>query len=234
MRTKALLGLAVLAASVVTSVAQQNVYSLNIVGYVNKPVEAQKFYLLHNPLNKANSGGNNVTNLIALDDTWDGTLLYTFENGSLFVAATYVAGLGWFSDDVAKAVLPPGKGFYLYPTKAGTVTFVGEVLGTSAAGNGATNTIAGGLKFNLVGSPFPAAQSLTAMGLTGQDGDIVYRYSTALNKLNPITFVGGLGWYDDSIPDGGPVVGPTLDVGEGIFYYNPNTDFVWRQFFTVQ
>ena len=206
----------------------QNVYSLNIVGYVNKTVEANKFYLLENPLTQANSGGNNVTNLIKLDDTWDGSLVYGFENGSLYVAATYVAGLGWFSDDPAKAVLAPGKGFYLYPTKAGTVTFVGEVV------TGATNTIAGGNKYNLVGSPFPAAMTLTDLGLTGVDGDIVYRYSTTANKLNPITFVGGLGWYDDSVPNGGDVKGPALDVGEGIFYFNPNTDFTWKQSFTVQ
>jgi len=204
------------------------VYSLNIVGYVNKPVEALKFYLLENPLTQANSGGNNVTNVIKLDDTWDGTLVYGFENGSLYVASTYVAGLGWFSDDPAKAVLTPGKGFYLYPTKAGTVTFVGEVTLSS------TNTLAGGNKYNLVGSPYPASLSLTALGLTGVDGDIVYRYSTAANKLNPITFVGGLGWYDDSVANGGPVAGPALDVGEGIFYFNPNTDFTWKQAFTVQ
>jgi hypothetical protein len=227
MRTKALLGLAVLAVSAATCVAQ-NVYSLNIVGYVNQPVEANKFYLLENPLTQVNSGGNNVTNLIKLDDTWDGSLVYGFENGALYVAATYVAGFGWYSDDVTKAVLDPGKGFYLYPAKAGTVTFVGEVVQTN------TMTIAGGNKFNLVGSPFPAALSLNALGLTGVDGDIVYRYSTAANKLNPITFVGGYGWYDDAVANGGPVEGPALNVGEGIFYFNPNTDFTWKQSFTVQ
>jgi hypothetical protein len=194
----------------------------------------QKFYLLENPLNKANSGGNNITNLITLDDTWDGTLLYGFDSGALYVAGTWVAGLGWAEDDVNKAVMPPGKGFYLYPTKAGTVTFVGEVAGTSAAGNGVTNTLTGGSKFNLVGSAFPAAQSLTAMGLTGADGDIVYRYNTAQGKLTTVTFVAGLGWYDDTVANGGPVEGPSIDVGEGFFYFNPNTDFVWKQFFTVQ
>jgi len=227
MRTKALLGLAALAAGAVTCVAQNNVYSLNIVGYVNQPVQANKFYLLENPLTKANSGGNNVTNIISLDNSFDGTLLYTFENGGLVVAATYVADFGWFSDDPAKAVLTPGKGFYLFPTAGGTVTFVGEVTLSS------TNTLTGGSKFSLVGSPYPAAMSLTALGLTGRDGDIVYRYSTTANKLSPVTYVADYGWYDDSAPNGGPVVGPNLNVGEGIFYFNPSSAFDWKQSFTV-
>jgi len=228
MRTKALVGLAVLAAGAVTCVAQNNVYSLNIVGYVNVPVEAQKFYLLENPLTKANSGGNNITNLVpTLNNTFDGSIIYTFESGKLSVAATYVADYGWYSDIPAQADLPPGKGFYLYPTAAGTVTFVGEVV------LGSTNVLTGGNNFNLVGSPYPAAMSLKALGLTGQDGDIVYRYSTAKNSLSPVTFVADYGWYDDAAVNGGPVEGPALNVAEGIFYYNTKADFQWKQSFSV-
>ena len=235
MRTKALLGLAVLTASAVTCVAQ--VYSLNIVGYVNKQVNPNKFYLLGNPLDKSNSGGNNVTNVIpTLPATFDGSIVFTFANGTLSPAATYVTVLGGWSVDVpAAADLPPGRGFYLFtgadvPANS-TVTFVGEVVGTSNTGR--TNTLTGPQKFSLISSPFPAAMNLKTMGLTGQDGDLVYRYNTTSGALGqPTTFVQVLGgWSDDA---GSPPEGPTIDVGEGFFYFNNNADFVWKQYFTVQ
>ena len=234
MRTKALLGLAVLTASAVTCVAQ--VYSLNIVGYVNKQVNPNKFYLLGNPLDKSNSGGNSVTNVIpTLPATFDGSTLFTFDNGTINIGATYVSVLGGWSVDVpAAAELPPGRGFYLLtgadvPANS-TITFVGEVVGTSNTGR--TNTLPGGNKFSLVASPFPAAQSLKAMGLTGQDGDTVYRFNDANGTFVPTTYVQVLNAWSDDV--GSPPEGPTLNVGEGIFYYNTQSDFVWKQYFTVQ
>src|SRR5260370_42625696 len=50
MRTKALLCAAALAAGAVTSMAQSNVYSLNVVGYVNKSFQNGFFTLVCNPL----------------------------------------------------------------------------------------------------------------------------------------------------------------------------------------
>ena len=60
-----------------------------------------------------------------------------------------------------------------------------------------------------------------------KDGDIVFRYSTADNKLNPFTFVEGYGW------DPGVADGPTLNVGEGFYYYNAGAAVEWKQSFTV-
>ena len=51
MRTKVLLCAAALAASLATSMADTNVYSINVVGYVNKTVKANIWYLWGNPLN---------------------------------------------------------------------------------------------------------------------------------------------------------------------------------------
>src|SRR5436309_353228 len=59
MRTKVLLGLAVLAAGAATSMAQSNVYSLNIVGYCNVPVKGG-YSFLSNPLD---NGNNSATTL---------------------------------------------------------------------------------------------------------------------------------------------------------------------------
>src|SRR6267378_4268086 len=60
MRTKTLLCAAALAAGVVSSMAQSNVYSLNVVGYVNKPFKNGLYTLVSNPLN----GTNNTLNTI--------------------------------------------------------------------------------------------------------------------------------------------------------------------------
>ena len=65
MRTKTLLSTAaLLAAGVATPMAQSsNVYSLNVVGYVNVPVYGGGQYnMICNPLNNAN---NNITNLFS-------------------------------------------------------------------------------------------------------------------------------------------------------------------------
>ncbi len=59
MRTlKALLCLSALAAGIATTVAQSNVYSLNIVGYVNVPVPSG-YSLLANPLKAGVTNGAN-------------------------------------------------------------------------------------------------------------------------------------------------------------------------------
>ena len=75
MRTKALLGLAALAVGLSTSVAQ-NVYSLNVVGYVNVSLQPNKLYFLSVPLVPA--GGNfSITNSIVLDSNQDFASLYS-------------------------------------------------------------------------------------------------------------------------------------------------------------
>jgi len=229
MRTKALLGLAVLTASAVTSMAQ--VYSLNIVGYVNQPVAATKYYLLENPLTKGTApGANAITNVITgLNDTFGQSVLYTYENGALVAAETYFAGFGWFPGTTE---LTPGKAFYLYPTAAGTVTFVGEVV--------LTNTISLKPGYNMVGSAYPANLELATLGLTGQNtavSDIVYRYASDTGVFNPITYFNGYGWFDSGFPGGtgGDPKGPKLNVGEGVWYYNANPAAIdWKQAFTVQ
>ena len=80
MRTKSLLGLAALAVGLTSASAQ--VYSLNVVGYVNVPLAANKMSFVSVPL--APSGGNyNITNTIALSDAQDGATIFAW------------AGTGW-------------------------------------------------------------------------------------------------------------------------------------------
>src|SRR5437016_2865233 len=103
MRTKTLLlTAAVVAAGVASSMAQSNVYSLNIVGYVNIPVVKNKVYMLNNAFDTGISnnaianvllepyfGGTNGVPDPALDGNWDGTLLYTFKPGVGYVQEGY-------------------------------------------------------------------------------------------------------------------------------------------------
>src|SRR5437899_2710664 len=67
MRTKTLICAAALAAGALTSWAQSNVYSLNVVGYVNVALVGGAgggtFTMIANPLNRTDANGNNITNL---------------------------------------------------------------------------------------------------------------------------------------------------------------------------
>jgi len=242
MRTKTLLLTAALvAAGVASSMAQSNVYSLNIVGYVNVNVQSNTFYLLGTPLD--DGAGDIVTNVLPLNGSFDNgssqSFIYKFVNGIVTPVETYFNGFGWFPGTNRIA---PGTGYYFYPVTNATITYVGSVVLSS------TNALKPG--FSLVSSEYPAAASLTALGLNGspaaQSGntqDFVYRYSNG-NLGDISTYFGGnpaYGWFEttNGTPvgggTGGPTNGPTLNVGEGFFYFNSDTvnTVNWAQSFTV-
>src|SRR5436305_926182 len=76
MRTKTLLCAAALAAGALTSMAQSNVYSLNVVGYYNLPLGANQKLMIANQLNTTNNQiGSILTSLPA------GSLLFKFSGG---------------------------------------------------------------------------------------------------------------------------------------------------------
>ena len=82
MRTKSiLLGAALLAAGVATSMAQvSNVYSVNVVGYVNLNL-TNGLNLISNPLDAVGNGGaasNTIANVFGVVP--DGTQVYKFTN----------------------------------------------------------------------------------------------------------------------------------------------------------
>src|SRR5690349_15003713 len=116
MRTKALLCCAALAAGIATSMAQSNVYSLNIVGYVNTPIAAG-FNLIANPLDNGTNDLNSLFPGAATGDT-----IYLFNNGS-FTSASSLFGT-WSPDPT----LLPGTGIFYQAGAAFTNTFVGNVM----------------------------------------------------------------------------------------------------------
>jgi len=218
--------------------AQSNVYSLNIVGYVNVNVTSNQFYLLENPLD--DGAGDIITNVLPLNGSFDNgnvqTALYKFNNGSIQPVETYFNGFGWFP---GTNTIKPGTGFYIFPITNATLTFVGSVTLSNTA------SLASG--FSLVGSPYPAAASLLALGLTGgasatnssANPDAVYRYTPGVGLNDISTYFNGYGWYEtiNNNPvggTGGSTNGPTLNVGEGFFYFDANAGPVtWSQSFTV-
>jgi len=156
MRTKALLCAAAVAAGALTSMAQSNVYSLNIVGYVNTPM-VTGYNLLGNPLD---NGTNDLASLFP--NASFGDTVYTFVGGS-FQSAVY---FGSWSPD---AVLAPGLGFFYNAGAPGTNTFVGNVL----TGTQTVNIPAG---YSMVASKIPIAATLGNLNFPANFGDTVYYY----------------------------------------------------------
>lgn len=154
MRTKTLfLSAAALAAGVLSSMAQANVYSVNVVGYVNKTIPPNQFVLLANPLVAA------TNDVVTLGAALPNKSTVQIWNGTGFTIASKTVA-GW---DV-NFPIAPGTGFFVKtPSTATTVTntFVGSVV----IGFGQTNSVSlpGGV-FSLVGSPIPVAGTLADSG----------------------------------------------------------------------
>src|ERR1035437_9012958 len=130
MRTKVLLCAAAMAASL-ASLSAQNVYSLNVVGYVNVTLPAQQFYAVANPLDASVggtvAGGNDVTNLFATGIT-GGSTISTFNstlNDYDSPPITFSARTSAWDGNVT---MQPGKAVLFYNNGADdtAVTFVGQ------------------------------------------------------------------------------------------------------------
>jgi len=157
MRTKALLAAAtMLAAGLATSLAQSNVYSLNVVGYVNKPLTAG-FNLIANPLN---NGTNSLSSLFPSAGFGDTVFTYNPAGGT-FTSSLY---LGSWDPNL---VIAPGQGFWYGANAAMTNTFVGEVMQGSL-----TNPIP--LGFSLKSSQVPQADTLGNLNFPAGFGDTVF------------------------------------------------------------
>jgi hypothetical protein len=238
MRTKTLLCAAALAAGVVSSMAQSNVYSLNVVGYVNYKLNGSFAYnLIVNPLNNAN---NNITNLFTgLPSSQDGSAIARWNpNISDFQPDTYTydgAGAVWRKNggsDTSGFQLKPGEAvFYINQGGDLTNTYVGEVVQGPY-----TNTLVGGFAYNAVGSSAPLGGNFTnsIAGLVPGDGDNILIWNVATTDIDPVYAVydqAGHVWRD---PSSNPNPNINVAPGQGFFYVNQNANNVWVRNFTVQ
>ena len=177
MRTKALLCAAALAAGALTSMAQGNVYSLNIVGYVNVPF-VTGYNLVANPLDNGTNDLNSLFPNAGLGDA-----VYAFVNGG-FTSSTF---FGSWSPDLT---VTPGGGIFYQAGAPFTNTFVVNVM----TGN-LTNPIPAG--FSIKSSQVPQSDTLGNLGFPANLGDAVYYFrngayvsSTYFGSWNPDLTVG--------------------------------------------
>ena len=220
MRTKALLGLAALAVGLSTSVAQ-NVYSLNVVGYLNVTVKGNGYTLCANQLNNGTNGINQV-----LPNAPDDAQVLKFANNTY--TPNVASGGVWYdagTGNPSTVRLNPGEGwFYFNPGVAGTLTLVGEV----PQGSGLTVNLPA--NYSLVGTYTPQALELSATNGFAVVDDMQY-LSFANNTYVPAIAAGGA-WFDAGTGNPATII-PA--VGQGWFLYNPTpVHHDWVRNFTVQ
>jgi hypothetical protein len=212
MRTKTLLCAAALAAGVVTSMAQSNVYSLNVVGYYNVPMNANQKVLLGNQLNTTN---NTLAGIIPNPPPL--SQFFKF-NGGFSTYQFDDVDLVWTPN--GNVSLAPGEGGFFISPVATTLTFVGEVMQGSL-----TNTLPVNTKVIRTSIVPQAGRVSTDLGLPGE----------ALDQL--FTFNGGFTTYQfDDVDLVWTPSEPTNNVGGAFFYIkaNGNTQVNWVRNFTVQ
>ncbi len=197
----------------------QNVYSLNIVGYVNQTIPPG-FSLIANPLSGGTSNG--VTEVMVVPDA---SIVSTF-NGISYDTRTLDTG-DWYDSNfnvTSTPTVPPGRGFFFFnPGAAYTNTWVGTVV----PGPGATNSLSLPPGFSLVGSVLPVAgANITAapVSLPAIDASIV----STFNGIAYTTKTLDTGdWYDVNFNITTP---PSYTVGQGFFFFNPGATAQWKQY----
>ncbi len=222
MRTKTLvLAAALTAAGLASSLAQSNVYSLNVVGYVNKVLTGNSKYTgVANPLNTTN---NTLAGLLGGAGVGlpSGSQVLKWSPGAAdFTTYGKVAfGSGWTGGG-ATATLNPGEGALVLTSGANdyTNTFVGEVL----QGSLTNATLAG---YQLIGNKVPDTGTAPTIGLVPGNGSQLLKWDTALQDW--VTYgkvIFGSGWTPAP---------PVINVAEG-FMLNANANYNWVRNFTVQ
>jgi len=214
MRTKALLCAAALAAGIATSMAQSNVYSLNVVGYYNVSIPAGQMTVIANQFNTTN---NTLGALIPSPPA--GTLFYKYVSGTGWVTYNFDEfDLKWLPN--ANVTLNPGEGglFKNVTSSTMTLTFVGEVPQGSL-----TNPLPVGLAIR--SSMVPQAGKVTTdLGYPAVAGDLVYKYVAPTGWVTYNFDEFDLKWLPSE---------PTFGVGEG-FFSRKNAAIDWTRNFTVQ
>jgi len=220
MRTKTLLLTAALtAAGALSSMAQ--VYSVNIVGYINLTVP-KGYSMIANQLNA--TPDNKLETI--LPNPPENTTIYKF-NGTTYVSYNFSAdNPGWFP---AGGTLAPGEGAFvrvdptqIAPATSTTFTFVGEVKLVSAT------PVANG--YSIISSVVSQSDTLDNLGLPARENDNVYFF-------NPVTgSYKNHNYSADNSPAGWFPVNPTPQVGESFFFRGDGSQGparTWNRSFNV-
>ncbi len=215
MRTKTLLLTAALAAAgAATSMAQ--VYSVNMVGYINQSLP-NGFSMLANHLN--HSPDNKLETVMPSPP--ENTTVYQFNpSAGGYVIKSFSEG-AW-GGDAADILLDPGRGVFINTT-AYTHTFVGEVQLNSS--------IPMKQGFNIYGSVLPQKLPIDAaqpagLNLIAQEGDQIYMW-------NGVGY--NIGSFSEGAWGGDFSASPEPNVGEAFWYVSLAADGTrnWARTFSV-
>lgn len=205
MRTKSLyLAALALAGGTLAASAQSNVYSLNIVGYVNTVLKGNGAYtLVANPLAAPT---NDLVSLVgnALPNK---SQVVVFDSGTgVYTTASKISG-SWNTN----LSLPVGTGFFV--KNSGTADITNTFVGDVAGGSPGTNTTALSAGYSLVGSKTPVG------GLLTDSGDNTLNLGGVLaNKSQIVVYDSNTGIYTTASKISGSWnTNLSLSVGQGFF-----------------
>jgi len=164
MRTKTLLlSAAAIAAGIVSSQAQSNVFSANVVGYVSTVWKGNGlFTLTANPLDDGN--GNQLTNILAALPNKSSVQFW--DSASATFIGTSKGGGTWGTN----FSIAPGTGFFV--RAAGTADITNVYVGSIVVPNGGSNSIT-----------LPAASFILLGGAIPYSGNLTDAYNTASFNL---------------------------------------------------
>jgi hypothetical protein len=215
---------AALAASLMTSKAQ--VYSQNIVGYINVPVPTG-YSIVGNQLDLDGTGTNNtVTTVLGTNSVPVGLQVLTW-NGSAFSIDSFSILPRHTTPSWSNPTLPlnPGTGFFVY--NPGTVTNITEVGNVIVGTNSNPQLVSAG--YSLLGAVSPVGGDLvTNLDYTPSIGDQVLTYGSSGYSISTYSIL-----PRHTTPSWSPGV-PQISVGQGFFLSTTNTSPNWTQILNVQ
>lgn len=182
------------------------VTSVNVVGYINVDVPAGFSFIA----NQLVGSSSKLADLIP--NPPDETVIYSWDAGFSPNGFNILGDSTWENGDLT---LTPGGGALLFAKTPFTVTFVGEVKQGTL-----TTSIPTG--FSFVSSQVPQAGTVSALGYTPKDGDVLYKWD---GGFSPFTYnlLGDETWDPSE---------PTLDVGaSGLLFSTAGGS--WTRTFSV-
>jgi len=218
MRTRALLCAAALAAGAVSSMAQ-NVYSLNVVGYVNYAFSSGNYVLVNNPLDNTNNDLNTIIPTAPNGSTvqlWNAAL----QDFDPLIPAYSTFNNKWTPTTTIK----PGQGFFVVAAANFTNTFVGNVRQGPV-----TNNLIGAGNYEAIGSTVPLAGGITNVlaQYPAVNGDTIQIWNVGLQDFDPS--IPAYSTFNNKwTPD------HAFAVGEGFFLVRAGGPVAYARSFTVQ
>jgi hypothetical protein len=214
-----------LAAGLVTSQAQ--VYSQNVVGYINITLKPG-WNLIANQLVNGTNGLNQIFPTAPADTA---LLKWNFGGQTFGAQQDYFDGLGWYQGvNPSTATVSPGEGFFMQNQTG--VNQVVTLTGQVTTGNNLTVNIQGP-GYGFYSSIVPDGQNFDNNGFpTGTPAaDMTYftfdpTLGAAGSYTTTLTYYDGLGWYNGITPST-----PAPSIGQGFVINNPNASTSWTRNF---